>query len=253
MKNHVFNFLQFINESQTVVSTSILKEYDVIEKFPWSEKIEELINEILEKVEMLKSTYNFARHGDYNRGFEFNIKMRTWPDSDRLKKEYNKTEEAINHSWQTFLDDNIQMTGEDIIENSGIFEDYYQAGRSGGWLLLTLDENRVYIDPEDVIFDIVSYLNEYTEDIEPEKYDLWKEIKDEPGFGILQRGGATDLDSQEFESAEEASVTVISDLEKELTELKDAEEELSAINDSIERFWKDAQKNFEIWISGEDE
>ena len=135
------------------------------------------------------------------------------------------------------------MAGDDIIETSEeLFDDWFQTGRSGGWLLLQHD-SRVINEPEDLIRDIVDDVNTYTEDISDEDIELWKKMNSTKGNRILQRLGQ----SQEFEDIEEAELyakDALKDLEYEVDYLKKLKSKLEEVDSRIDNFWRDAQKYF---------
>ena len=60
-------FKEFIFESVTA------NEYELDERFPWTEKMEEMIDEILFLSSGLKEDYRYGKRD--TPGFEFNVKM----------------------------------------------------------------------------------------------------------------------------------------------------------------------------------
>jgi hypothetical protein len=160
-KKSVLSFSEFINESADY-------DFTVDQRFPWSEKINDVIDKIMTKRQYLVNNFNYDKHGDD--GFEFNIKAKTFPDPDDLSKKYGYTESEIWDLWHTFLNDNLEMSGEDFVENYINFYDYSVAGRSGGWLILKHNSN-IITDPEDVINDQISNLSDLTDEIDDEELD----------------------------------------------------------------------------------
>ena len=231
-------FKEFIFESVTA------NEYGLDERFPWTEKMEEMIDEILFLSSGLKDDYRYGKRD--TSGFEFNVKMRSWPDGS----DFGVSDETINDLWGTYLSDNLEMAGDDIIETSEeLFDAWFQTGRSGGWLLLQHD-SRVINEPEDLIRDIVDDVNTYTEDISDEDIELWKKLNSTKGNRILQRLGQ----SQEFEDIEEAELYVkdaLEALEYEVDYLKKLKSKLEAVDSRIDNFWRDAQKYFSEYAKGE--
>ena len=220
------------------------QNFQLDERFPWTEKIEELIDEILFLSEGLKDDYHYGKRD--TPGFEFDVKMKKWPEGS----DFGVSDELINDLWWTFLQDNLKMAGDDIIETSEeLFDDWFQTGRSGGWLLLQHD-SRVINEPEDLIRDIVDDVNTYTEDISDEDVELWKKLRSSKGNRILQRLGQ----DQEFEDIEEAELYVkdaIENLEYELNYLKKLKEKLEAVDSRIDRFWENSLKYFKEYAEEE--
>lgn len=248
IKKLVLKFVEFINESESY-------DFEIDQRFPWSEKINNLINSIMEKRNYLIKEFEYDRHkGD---GFEFDIKARAYPDIDYLKKEYGYTEEEIYEMWDQFLADNLQMEGDDIVENSAYFSDWYTTGRSGGWLLLKHKSNLIN-DPDSVIEDDLVYLNDLTDEVTEEEYNEWKEFYEndsetKKGSSLLKSFEIEVGDFQNINDAEEESKSVISNLEEHLTKLQDVEKELNQVGERIKSFWKDAEVNFNDYVQSENE
>lgn len=224
-------FKEFIFEGVTA------NQYGLDERFPWTEKIEELIDEIVSISRELKDDYRYGKRD--TPGFEFDIKMRNWPDGS----DFGVSDETITDIWWTYLSDNLEMAGNDIVGTSEeLFDDWYQTGRSGGWLLLQHD-SRVINEPEDLIRDIVDDVNTYTEDISDEDIDLWKSLNSNKGYRLLKRYGQ----AHEFEDIEEAELYVkdaLVALEYEVNYLKKLKNKLESVDSRIDNFWRDAQKYF---------
>ena len=110
-------FSEFLNES----IDQTMRDFGLDERFEWSRELGELAENILDKSNELKEEYGYGRRS--NNGFEFDIKTRSYPDLDNLASKYNVTEEEIDDLWYLFLSDQLEMYGEDIIENGKFFED----------------------------------------------------------------------------------------------------------------------------------
>jgi hypothetical protein len=125
--NTILRFEKFLGESK-----QSMDEYNIDQRFPWSEEIGNLIDQVEEKIEEIKEKFNYDRH-DSN-GFEFNIKARNWPDSEKIIKLYGISEKAFYSYWQRFLDENLEMFANDIMENTKFLEGWAVYGRSAGWI-----------------------------------------------------------------------------------------------------------------------
>ncbi len=245
-KNLILRFSQFINESDSY-------DFEIDQRFPWSEKINDLTDQIMTKQRYLTKNFEYDRHD--SDGFEFNIKSRTFPDTDDLSKKYGYSEDEVNHMWDTFLSDNLQMAGDDIIENSENFDDWFVTGRSGGWLILKHKSNLI-TDPESVIEDNLSYLNDLTDEIDEEEYQEWKKFYEDDeetkkGSNLLK---AFEIEVGDFENvkyAEDESKVAIASLEENLKELQNLEKDLDMVQERIDTFWKDAEVNFEEHVENE--
>lgn len=242
---NILSYKEFLNESEDY-------DLELDKRFPWTEKIESLADQIVTKSNYLINNFNYDKHdGD---GFEFDIKARNWPDNEDLSKKYGFTEEEIQSIWDLFLSDNLEMYGNDIVETEPAFSDWFTTGRSGGWLLLK-HKSRLIDDPISVIEDDVSYLNDLTDQISEEEYIEWKEFNDIAGSGARLLG-RMDIEIGDFENvkyAKDESKIAISNLQEHLDELLKLEKSLNKVENLISTFWKDSEVNFEEYVKEESE
>jgi len=156
--------------------------------------------------------------------------------------------------WDLFLEDSLEMSGDDFVETYDFFDDWGQTGRSGGWLLMIPDRHTEYLieDYEEKIQDGVGELNYETESLELEegKLEKWLEIKNMKGFKLLKRLGHEE-EFKELDSLEKESISTISYLKNLLSELGDLEKALSEIQKNIEDFWKKSDKYFTDFVEHE--
>jgi hypothetical protein len=245
---NILSYKEFLNESESY-------DLELDKRFQWVEKIESLADQIVTKSNYLRNNFNYDRHdGD---GFEFDIKARNWPDNEDLSKKYGFSEEEIQSMWDLFMRDNLEMYGNDIIENDPNFTDWFTTGRSGGWLLLKHISNlsNLIEDPVSVIEDDVSYLNDLTDQIEDEEYQEWEEFMNIAGSGARLLG-RMDIEVGDFENvkyAEDESKVAIASLQNRLEELVNLERSLDKVENLISSFWEDAQVNFEEYVKEESE
>jgi hypothetical protein len=165
------------------------------------------------------------------------------------------SEDELNHMWDSFLSDNLQMSGDDIIENSDNFDDWFTTGRSGGWLILKHKSNLI-IDTESVIEDNLSYLNDLTDEITEEEYQEWKKFYEDDeetkkGSNLLKSFEIEVGDFENVKSAEDESKVAISSLEENIKELQNLEKDLDEVQKRIDTFWEDAEVNFEEYVENE--
>ena len=242
---NILSYKEFLNESESY-------DLELDKRFPWTENIESLADQIVTKSNYLRNNFNYDRHdGD---GFEFDIKARNWPDNDDLTKKYGFSEEEIQSMWDLFISDNLEMYGNDIIENNPNFTDWFTTGRSGGWLLLKYKSNLIE-DPVSVIEDDVSYLNDLTDQIGDKEYQEWEEFMNISGSGARLLG-RMDIEVGDFENvkyAEDESKVAIASLQNRLEELVNLEKSLDKVENLISSFWEDAQVNFEEYVKEESE
>jgi hypothetical protein len=245
-KNLILRFSQFINESDSY-------GFEIDQRFPWTDKINDLVDQIMSKKRYLTGNFEYDRHN--GNGFEFNIKSRAFPDTEDLSKKYGYSEDELNYMWDSFLSDNLQMSGDDIIENSENFDDWFTTGRSGGWLILKHKSNLI-TDPESVIEDNLSYLNDLTDEIDEEEYQEWKkfyedDVETKRGSNLLKSFEIEVGDFENVKSAEDESKVAIASLEENLKELQNLEKDLDEVQKRIDTFWEDAEVNFEEYVENE--
>jgi hypothetical protein len=250
--SQIKRFSKFLKES-----SSTEKEYGLDPRFPWTEEIGSIIDQIIEKVEYIKSEYEWGRHDRHSPvGFEFDIKTRSWPDTEEIAQSSGFTEEEIESMWDLFLADRLEMSGNDFVETYDFFDDWGQTGRSGGWLLMIPDRHTKYLieDYEEKIRDGVSELNDETESLELEEGELekWLEIKNMKGFKLLKRLGHEE-EYKELDALEKESVSTITYLKNFLNELEGLEKVLSEIQKSIDNFWEKSDEYFIDFVEQEKE
>ncbi len=227
-------------------------KFAIDERFPWSEEIISLCDRILEKAPQLKKDFNYNRHR--REGFEFNIKAKWWPDIDAISKKYGYSEDEIYEMWDQFLADNLQMWGDDIIENSAYFEDWFQEGRSGGWLVLNYKSELIEYTESDIDEEI-SDLNYMTESMDEAFNKIYID-----GIGFLKilnslKKSGIDVEHLEssFEDMEDKSKSVISSLKEKLSELEKIGAELEDVQSEIKKFWENSKNYFNDYIENENE
>ena len=238
-------YLKFINES---------KKFSIDERFPWSSDIESLCYSIVEKIEEIKETYNYGRHGRDcgKKGFEFNIKNYSSMDSSELSQKYGIDEEEIYSYYQQFLDDNLESGAVDIVESSGYFSDWCVAGRSGGWLVLK-SESDIIEDSEESIDSILLELEYYTNGISDEELTRWNQFKQKSGkgFTFLKMADFEFEDFSDIEEAEKEAESTKDSLKNILTDAEKLDKELTGVKKRIKDFWENSEKNFDNYLSSQ--
>jgi spermidine/putrescine-binding protein len=236
-------FSEFLNES----IDQTMRDFGLDERFEWSRELGELAENILNKSNELKEEYGYGRRS--NNGFEFDIKTRSWPDLDNLASKYNVTEEEIDDLWYLFLSDQLEMYGEDIIENDKFFEDWSQGGRSGGWLILEYNME----DPDSVINDEISDYNYYTNQVDDEDFNEWKEFQERGGKGLrmLKSFNIKTPIPEDIQILEDEFNTCKPNLESLIEELNVLETHLIKVKKSIDDFWNNSNEYFNDFLDGQ--
>lgn len=242
--NRILKFERFLSESKQSI-----EEYHIDQRFPWAEEIGNLIDQVEEKAKGIEEEFDYDRHD--SKGFEFNIKARNWPDSEKIIKLYGISEEAFYDYWQSFLDENLEMFADDIIENTKFLEGWGVYGRSGGWLSFTYKDYD-FTEYSPAIGDILSDLNYQTENLTDEEVEEWKQFKEtaNAGFSILKRLNAF-KQFEEIHEAERIANYTKENLESFLKKLDDLKNELLGIQERIKKFWENSVNDFNEWIKYE--
>jgi hypothetical protein len=250
-------FLSFILESS---GESTYRKYDLREDLEWNEEIVAKIDTIEELAGSIRNDYEWNRHGrDYRGdGFEFKIKARNFPDIDGIAKKYETSEEEVWDLWNDFLNDNLSGYADGYVEdNSNLFKEWFQAGRSGGWLVLIselgLDEDRT----QELIQDDLHYAIDAASDLSEEDIKVlnfqYKYKDDEgkkKGFELLASLKISDLsdDAKYYLKRKDETLEALESMLNEYTEL---EKKLENIQKDIDNFWENAPKNFTSWAEEE--
>jgi len=236
-------FSEFLNES----IDQTMRDFGLDERFEWSRELGELAENILNKSNELKEEYGYGRRS--NNGFEFDIKTRSYPDLDNLASKYNVTEEEIDNLWYLFLSDQLEMYGEDIIENGKFFEDWSQGGRSGGWLILEYNIE----DPDSVINDEISDYNYYANQVDDEDFNEWKEFQERGGKGLrmLKSFNIKTPIPEDIQILEDEFNTCKPNLESLIEELNVLETHLIEVKKSIDDFWNNSNEYFNDFLEGQ--
>lgn len=239
----LLKFSEFLNES----IDQTMRDFGLDERFEWSRELGELAENILGKSNELKEEYGYGRRS--NDGFEFDIKTRSWPDLDNLAAKYNATEKEIDDLYYLFLSDQLEMYGEDIIENSKFFEDWSQGGRSGGWLILKYN----FEDPDSVINDEIYDYNSYANRVDDEDFNEWKEFQERGGKGLrmLKSFNIKTPIPEDIQILEDEFNTCKPNLESLIEELNVLETHLIKVKKSIDDFWNNSNEYFNDFLDGQ--
>ena len=120
----------------------------------------------------LREQYNYRLHGrEYKEAaYEFNVKMYDIPgvDSEELLTHFSGSEDDLNQAWVDFVVIQVEQFVEDIQDDLNIdwIKDYYQVGRSAGWLVLELEKSTWSKD------DVEDIVNKFEEDFNYQSEEL---------------------------------------------------------------------------------
>ena len=250
-------FLSFILESR---EESTFSKYDLRKDLEWNEEIVEKIDAIEELAGSIRSDYEWNRHGNDYRGdgFEFKIKARNFPDSEDIAKKYEVSEEDVWDLWNDFLNDNLSGYADGYVEdNSKLFKEWFQVGRSGGWLVLIselgLDEDRI----QELIQDDLHYAIDAASDLSEEdikalnfQYKYKDDERKKKGFELFASLKISDLsdDAKYYLKRKDETLEALESMLNEYTEL---EKKLGSIQKDIDNFWEKAKDNFTSWAENE--
>ena len=160
----------------------------------WNTMTKDISNQIKfikDTAEGIRNEFNYRLHSrDYRENaYEFNVKMYDIPGVDveeLLNKYFDGSEDDLDQTWVDFVGRQVEHFVEDLQDHHKIdwIKDYYQVGRSGGWLVLELEPYTWSEgDVEDKLNEMESDWNyeseelvEYNDETETFKADM-KEMK----------------------------------------------------------------------------
>lgn len=237
-------FSEYLNEGNKD------SEFGLDDRFEWAQDIENLIRIVLDRVDVLKTEFNYNRH-KHTDSFEFDIKQRGSLNLDILTQKFQISEDYIYDLYQKFLNENLEVYSDDVIETTEFFENWITAGRSGGWLCFKY-RSYLFDEPQDYIQDIVNTLNDSTDEISDEDFEHYENIKNASvsAHRLLIRIGAEHI-PEDIVYAENESKKVKQDLHNELEKLNRLEEELKLIRKDIHEFWKNSESYFKEFLESE--
>lgn len=251
------NFVRFLVESR---ENSTYKEYDLNEEIDWNEDIVSKIDFIEETAASLRDDYEWNRHSrDYKgNAFEFNIKARNFPDTEEIAKKYDISKDYVWDLWNDFLGESLRGYADGYVDDHpDFFKEWYQAGRSGGWLVLiaktSVDEDSIRETIQDDLTHLIDAQNELTsEDIKDlnSRYPSKGNEKRSKTFRMLSGLGAVELsnESEYYMNKKDDSLKSLEELAEECTRLQNV---LGQIEKDIKKFWEKCTEEFDNWIEDE--
>ena len=246
-------FEQWLNENESEkVSTSLARYFEdtwTEIKFPWEEEIVEKLEEIKECLTSLGIDFEHDRYTRETSSatFNFNIKVRDWPDGAGLATKYNTTEEEIDEAWHRYLEEQLR----DFVDSLeyGWLEDTWQSGRSGGWLTLSIGSS---YDAENIKENVVNHLQEYVESVE--EYDpITKEefVKMRGSLAGNKFGLGGSKKSDLVEEIQKEKTGTINLLNQELDTIKELREGLEEVEKLIDSGLDGLVEGFPEWLEEE--
>jgi uncharacterized protein len=133
-----------INELGPSIPKTGKKDFVKIEKMKL--ELSKELDHISDSLETARNDFDYNRHGrDYpnSAAYEFDVKMYKGPTFDfesTIDKHFNGDEEAFNMAYTDHLGREMEFFVENLQQALKMdwIKDYYQVGRSGGWLVLEL-------------------------------------------------------------------------------------------------------------------
>lgn len=146
-------FNSFLNESASIIQ-GYPKPKNKLGQKQWKAWLD-MLKQVEGDCEYLRTTadelreqYNYNLHNrDYRaEAYEFNVKMHDIPGVDveeLVIKYFDGSEDELNAAWVDFVARQVEHFVEDLQDHYKIdwIKDYYQVGRSAGWLVLELEKS----------------------------------------------------------------------------------------------------------------
>ena len=236
-----------LNESETAVNSDLaeyfLKAWTEI-KFPWEEKLVEALETFKEALDKFqgynlnqRTKQSYSSRGDT---VAFNIKYYDGPDIKKIQNMYTDfSEDAIYDMFSQYMNDQLEFFV-DNLDYSWI-SDVFQDGRSGGWLVITLDGS---FSPSE-LKELVTYdLENYNDEISEIKSSSKEELEKLRGTRMGRKFGLNESMSRE-ERVKELEYAE-SECEKVIKAIKFEEERAWEVLSGLEQI----QKDIEAGMSG---
>ena len=213
-------FSSFINETAVLQQYPKPKNKRGLKQWnSWKdmlEKIEYICEQIRTLDDQIKEEYNYGLHEREYRAeaYEFNVKMYDVPglgDTDALADKYfDGSDTEMDQAFVEFVGQSVGHFIEDLYQKYKIdwIKDYYQVGRSGGWLVLELEPGTWSIN------EVAYNADMYEEDFNYESEELVEYDDETETF-------TADIKEMKkvFKTFEKNALSYLKDLEKHESEL----------------------------------
>ena len=223
---------KFINESfyKTAFEFSPADFND----FEFEKELPSLIAEVAEYWNTLRDDYEWNRESrDFRYDhFAVNVKMHIWPDFDKCREilgDSDITDDQLDQKWGQFIEDSREMYQEDIEEIYSWIENTGFGGRSGGWLVITVNSAITNVEE-----DVQTLIYEYTEmKADMKADDDWQEM----------------IDLVNADHYKELMEIGVADYPEELSELKNTALKFkSTLRDDLQTMQRISQDLEDIWM-----
>jgi hypothetical protein len=244
-------FENWLKENEKVRSSlaSFFKNTWTEQKFPWEAEILEKLEEFKTVIDSLDSNFETNRYGESSDPtYHLDIKFYGGPDTDRLSKKYDLSDDAILDSWHEYLSQQLESFTDSL--DYGWLQDTWQSGRSGGWL--TLEAYPQYCT-ENAVDRVVEHLDNYVyevddyEPITPEELYKMRGSIFSGSYGL----GTTDK-AKSIKFLKDEKDLLIKNIDVEIDMMKTLLEDLENTQKLIEEGMKGLEKGFEKYIQNEE-
>lgn len=248
------SFKQFIIESIGESEwTYVRQDMKNILSLPSEMPIVQKLNDLLELMTSLEENWDYSIRKS---AYRLNIKIYSYPDLEKWAEAKGEDEEDLisdeimYNDWARFMEDSFETSTESFKAEYDWIRDVEVDGRSGGWLLLTLNYSH-----SDLISDLAVYAGQPEEDLSdlsnPEILaDLQRLSSDPDQLSELVEIGIIDEDAAESIND---IIDDLAELEKEVDRhferFNTVKEDLTKITKEIDDFKQNAVSYFYKWLS----
>lgn len=236
-----------------------------LNKFTEDSVILDLLREFDKQVNELEDNYWYNReHRNFNHDhFALDMKIHSYPgvqkwaalkgyepeEVEEDEEDESALESAMMDQWSRFMEKIYEIHSEDYMNTYDWLTQVGIGGRSGGWLLLSMEDS--HSDLERQLADKFDMYLEELSDANAGSIQLLKQIIENPEetaelieFGIIDEETAA-----KAEEIIEARDEVDNWLREKLNELYQIEMDLKSIEDDINRFKQTALADFYAWTA----
>jgi hypothetical protein len=225
-----------------------------LNKFAGDSSLLDQVKQLDSQMNHLEDSWWYNREGQSGH-YALNMKIHQWPDLEKWAEAKGETDEdeiyedAMYSDWARFMEDTYEISAEDYANSYDWIEKVGVGGRSGGWLLLYLNEDHAYLE-----HDLESHFDDYLSNLDQlENPNILADIKrlvdDEADTRELVDLGL--IDESDFELAEEVLESrdeLENFLNEKLQEFNQIESDLEDIQANIDKFKKTAEEDFYDWL-----
>lgn len=252
--NKLKTFVQFITESRGSNWNYAGHYASYLKTFADDESILQQLKDLDTIMNHLEDTWWYNREGQTGH-YALNMKIHQWPDLEKWAEAKGETEEEdidderMYNDWARFMEETYEISAEDYENSYDWIKEVGVGGRSGGWLLLYLNQ-----DHEGVEWDLESHVDTYLNSLDqledPNILADLKRIKEEESDTqeMIELGLISEIDFEAAESALSDRENLETFLHETIADFNRIERDLEEIQANIDEFKKTAAENFYDWI-----